>query len=729
MNATWGRRACALLCGAVLAGGMALATPLRGGADGVTGTAAATVTLTSSQDPSGYGEPLVLTATVIPESGGAVPDGTVTFSDAGTALGTVSLDGSGQAALPDSTLSAGGHSIVAAYSGSPTYAPAASTPLAQTVTAQGTSTALLSALNPAIYGQSVVVVASVLPAAGSGVPGGTVRLLDSGVAIASAPLVDGTAAFAPATLDAGIHELAAAYAGDGNFSGSTSPAIEQEVDTAGTTTTLTATPAPATAGLTVLLTATVSADWATPSGEVSFAAGDATLGTASLNGGVATLSVTFDHPGHQELRATYSGDQDFAASQSEPVSLTVLPGRTCTGDGDGDGDDPPSCCVNDDVDCSAASSESSVQVDDFVTDDSGEPGPVPPQAVTVGVFPASVNQGQSVTLTSVVLGGGALSPSGTVTWVADGSVLGSASTLPIGSSGDAVASLRSVLAPGRHAITARYQPDAAAQDTYAQAGSAAPAVLRVSPVAAATTLTVASSQNPLPSGSSAIFTATVNHPASTLTATGPVTFSVDGSAVGSAGLDGLGQAALPLSGLDTGTHTVTASYAGDSAFAPSTGTVVETVVVRPPPLPQSPTPSPAPGSPPASAPATTPLSATATPAPVPARSVTTPGPTSPTHPAGRSGGGGSPSGSGTGAGPRSSPASAASPPNLGVPPIGVIGLVEGIQLGSTPQIVAFLLAADGLVALAILLASRRGRRMTRRSVDWEEEPAGGDELD
>ena len=177
----WRGRTVRVLLGAtLLAGGVSLGAPLQGGADSATGTSTSTVTLTSSQSPSAYGEQLVLTATVIPTSEGAAPDGSVTFTDAGVDLGTVTLNSSGQAALANSDLSAGSHSLEAEYSGSATYASANSSPLAQVLTVQGSSTSLFAAPDPTGYGDTVVAVATVLPAAGSGMPTGTVALMNGG---------------------------------------------------------------------------------------------------------------------------------------------------------------------------------------------------------------------------------------------------------------------------------------------------------------------------------------------------------------------------------------------------------------------------------------------------------------------------------------------------------------------------------------------------------------------
>ena len=69
--------------------------------------------LVSSSSSELFHAPLTFTATV----SGASPTGKVTFRDGGTVLGVVALNGSFQAILTVSTLSVGGHSIIAAYSG------------------------------------------------------------------------------------------------------------------------------------------------------------------------------------------------------------------------------------------------------------------------------------------------------------------------------------------------------------------------------------------------------------------------------------------------------------------------------------------------------------------------------------------------------------------------------------------------------------------------------------
>jgi hypothetical protein len=107
----------------------------------------------------------------------------------------------------------------------------------------------------------------------------------------------------------------------------------------------------------------------------------------------------------------------------------------------------------------------------------------------------------------------------------------------------------------------------------------------------ATMTTLAAAPSPAVSGLPIALAATVtaNTPGSN-PVQGSVTFSVDGVAVGSAGLSN-GVASLTLPALPPGTHTLAATYGGNVLFAASTGSASE--VVTPPPVTPAPiTPAP-----------------------------------------------------------------------------------------------------------------------------------------
>ncbi len=91
--------------------------------------------VSSSLNPSTYGQSVTFTATVQPASGGS-PTGTVTFLDGTTQLGTGNLSGgSAQFTTAGTALIAGAHSITARYAGDANFAGSTSAVLTQTVNA------------------------------------------------------------------------------------------------------------------------------------------------------------------------------------------------------------------------------------------------------------------------------------------------------------------------------------------------------------------------------------------------------------------------------------------------------------------------------------------------------------------------------------------------------------------------------------------------------------------
>ena len=706
----------------LLAAAAVLAVPLAGLA--CSSEIATTVTLTSSENPASYGDQIILTATVIPDSGTAVPAGSVTFEDSGTSLGTVTLGETGQAALVDSALGAGTQALSAKYSGSTEFTSSVSAALEQKVTVQGSMTLLMPTIDPAPYGQTLLFVVSIVPDAGTGVPTGTVTLMNGGSAVGTATLSGGTAAVVVSSLGVGSHALTADYPGDGNFSASVSGAVTETIDAASTATTLTVSPTTAATREQVTLTAAVTSPWATPVGAVTFSAGGSSIGTASLSGGTATLTACFAHSGTEELTAAYTGTADFSPSTSATVALPVKGGSGCT-----------SGCV---TTAAVSPSAAGISLDSFHSS-----APQPPELITVEAAPQSVDAGQSVTLNSAVyVLSGAPFPSGTVDFLQGTALLGAAPTTPLATTNDALASLRVVLSAGSYpSITAKYLPSVS---YYTSATSSSSVAVTVTRVAASTTLTVATSLNPSPAAQALIVTATVNHPSSSLTPTGTITFTVNGAKPEAVAVDSLGQASETLSTLAAGTQTIAASYAGDDNFAASSGSATETVTANgsPTPTPQptatpkptatpqptstpkptataQPTSTPKPGATPTATPlpASTPKpGATPTAAPLPKGTTTSPAPaavivppattTPPSRPSGVSGSG------------------AVNPDQFdtsAVPPIDLISLVSGIHMGSGLQIIVFLIVGNALLIAAIVVAGRRGRQLTRRSLEW----AGG----
>ncbi len=85
--------------------------------------------------------------------------------------------------------------------------------------------------------------------------------------------------------------------------------------------------------------------------------------------------------------------------------------------------------------------------------------------------------------------------------------------------------------------------------------------------------------NPSVFGQSVTFTATVTAtPPGSGTPTGTVTFLDGATSIGTGTLDGSGVATLATGALSVATHSITAQYAGDANFGPSTSTAVSQVV-------------------------------------------------------------------------------------------------------------------------------------------------------
>jgi hypothetical protein len=94
-----------------------------------------TTTLSAAPTSATAGTAIKLTATVAEVGGTSVPTGTVTFKEGATALGSMTLNGTGIAVYTTSSLSVGAHSIAAAYGGDAANGSSTSTAASVTVTA------------------------------------------------------------------------------------------------------------------------------------------------------------------------------------------------------------------------------------------------------------------------------------------------------------------------------------------------------------------------------------------------------------------------------------------------------------------------------------------------------------------------------------------------------------------------------------------------------------------
>jgi hypothetical protein len=369
---------------------------------------ASATTVTSSVDPSAYGQKVTFTATVTAVAPGAgTPTGSVTFLDGTTTLGTGTLNSSGKATLATTALLAGNHSITVSYGGDGNFTVSTSSVLTQTVNEANTTATVKSSTNPTVFGQSVTFTATVAAVSpGAGTPTGTVTFLDGTTTLGTGTLSAGKATFSTSVLAVGSHSISVSYAGDGNFNASTSAALIQTVSMASSTTTVATSVSPSVFGQSVTFTATVAAKSpgaGSPTGMVTFLDGTTTLGTVALSGGTATYTTPALAVGGHSITAQYSGDGNFTASTSSAKTQTVNADTTAT-------------------------------------------------SVMSSANPSVVNQSVTFTATVTANAPGSGVPGGTVTFK-DGSKTLGASTL--NAAGQATFTI-STLALGSHSITAVY---------------------------------------------------------------------------------------------------------------------------------------------------------------------------------------------------------------------------------------------------------------------------------
>jgi Bacterial Ig-like domain (group 3)/FG-GAP-like repeat/FG-GAP repeat len=214
-------------------------------------TSGSSTALKSSLPHSVAGQSVTFTATITgsPVKGvTTTPTGTITFFNGTTQLGAPVPISSGTASLSTTALPVGTDSITAQYSGDTNYVPTTSAALPQVVGQATSSTATpTSSVNPSALGQAVTFSTTVTSTVSgdSLVPTGTVNFNDGATLLGPGTLnSSGVAAFTTSKLAAGTHSITAVYAGDTNFTGSTSGALSQVVSSTAlpASYTLTATP-------------------------------------------------------------------------------------------------------------------------------------------------------------------------------------------------------------------------------------------------------------------------------------------------------------------------------------------------------------------------------------------------------------------------------------------------------------------------------------------------------
>lgn len=174
-----------------------------------------TTTLTSSLNPSTYGQTVTWTAAVT-SNGGPAPMGKVKFAGLGAAA---TLNASGVATFTKTWLNASTYAITAEYEGDDASAPSNSATLSQVVNPTATTTTVTSSANPSTLGQSVTFTARVKTSTAVN-SAGTVTFTAGGTTLGTATLSANVASVSTSALPVGTTVVQAIYSGETNFTGS-----------------------------------------------------------------------------------------------------------------------------------------------------------------------------------------------------------------------------------------------------------------------------------------------------------------------------------------------------------------------------------------------------------------------------------------------------------------------------------------------------------------------------
>jgi hypothetical protein len=374
------------------------------------------------------------------------------------------------------------------------------------------SIAVQSSANPSPPGQAVTLTAT-LTVSNLTALSGTVTFYNDTAVLGSSPISNGTATL-HAQLKNGSHGITAQYAGNDWYGASTSPVLVQQIKAAATSMTLSSDVNPSQYGAEVTLTAQLTAPGTPgPTGNVQFLDSGTVIGTVPVTSLTTVLKLSTLSAGTHTISASYSGDSNYAADNSNSITQTV----------------------------NGIASQTTL---------SSSANPVAVGASVTFTATVSSTEGQ----------GPGTTPSGRVVFADAGTPINSAVLV----NGKATFTT-STLTQGPHKITAAYSGDG----IYSASTSA---VLNETVGSLATTATLTSSANPAQAGASVTFTATVK--SGSETPTGGVTFQDGSSTLGSSTLTN-GVAVFSTNSLAAGTHDITAVYNGDSSYAGTTSNVIQ----------------------------------------------------------------------------------------------------------------------------------------------------------
>jgi subtilase family serine protease len=411
--------------------------------------------------------------------------------------------------------------------------PATGKGLVQVENTTGTS----QTINPS---GSVILSAKVVSQTGGPAPTGTISFFDqssnSNVAVVTLVKENALASTATVTLTGvltqGGHPIQANYSGDSNYAAADSQPVVVEVEPSSTTTTVTPETYTPTAGSTLAVSAVITSldagiGASPPTGTVDFRLDGVSQGVKQVvPGSPSTANTLIEVPssgGSHQIVGFYSGDNNYYNSTSSAVTITVK--KTAT---------------------------------------------------TLSLSPSTTTPfaGSSLMLTATITAppGNAAEPTGSITFTLDGVSQGAGVVTP-GSPSSATLTI-TVPSTGTHTLGATYSGDS----NYT-GSTASPVTITVAK--SPTTLAITPATTTPAPGSSLLVTATLTalYPGSTLPS-GTVTFTLDGTKLGTGSVTGGSTASITFNAPATGSHTLQATYSGDSYYATSTSSTVTIIVAK-----------------------------------------------------------------------------------------------------------------------------------------------------
>ena len=576
--------------------------------------------LTTSLNPSTYGDLVKFTATVSGVAGLLKPSGTVLFMDGSTQIGSATLT-NGVAEFSIGTLLAStlsvSHDIQAQYQGDDNYLPSNSNPpLVQTVLAATPVPVVSTNQSSSTYGDQITISASV-PAVGLGtVPVGSVNIfggLSGTTLLTPIPLSldsQGMASFNYRWLPAGTNLLTVQYVSqDPNYNNATSAVVNQTVAKADQQISWNPVVSTITYGTPLgqdQLNATVTGVSGDPS-YVPTLVYDPVAGTV-LGASPNAYALAVEAVANGSINPNYnpaSAAVPLTVLKATPLpTVSALPNPSVYGNpiiitaqvpAVGSGAIPVGTVIflngtteigRDSLSSSgtAALNYSQLLAGDnnlsiqFVSQDTNyNDGTSPVVVQTVNkaasstALIASPNPsvyGSIITFTATVTGvSGALLPTGTVQFVdSTTSTLVGTGTL---ANGVATLSISSMLAGSSYSIVASYLGDS----NYTGSDSPNDPLT----IAQANTTTTVTTQAPVPFGTTITISAAVTGVQGALIPSGTVTFVSGTTTLSTVTLNAQGIASFQLSTLPVGVNNIVATYNGDNNYNTSSGNASQTI--------------------------------------------------------------------------------------------------------------------------------------------------------